>query len=137
ANAFVSFDEKWSGLNCSDNFFARKFTDTHDVNASVRLQQDSRDQTGAAYRGKSRTIDNSQADRLEFRVEITAVHAAHTFFSLHRHAKTLAVRIIDDTQRSRFAGENCQIDSDALTASNVFHNYMPMLKSCAPRFGLG
>jgi hypothetical protein len=38
----VSFDEKWSGLNCGDDFFrARKFTDTHDVNASVRLQQDS------------------------------------------------------------------------------------------------
>ena len=32
-----------------DDFLrARKFTDTHDVNASVRLKQDSRDQTGPA-----------------------------------------------------------------------------------------
>jgi hypothetical protein len=40
----------------------------------------------------------------------------------------LAVRIIDDTQRSRFSGENRNVDSDALTGG-VFHNYMSMLKS--------
>ena len=80
---------------------------------------------------------NSQADRLEFRVEITAVHAAHAFFSLHHRAQTLAVRIIDDTQRSRFSGENCYIDSDALSGRGVFNNNMPMLKSCAARFRFG
>jgi len=41
----------------------------------------------------------------------------------------LVVRIIDDTQRSRFSGENCNIDGDALTGGGVFHNYMSMLKS--------
>jgi hypothetical protein len=41
----------------------------------------------------------------------------------------LAVRIIDDTQRRRFSGENCNIDSDALTGGGLFHKYMPMLKS--------
>ena len=49
----------------------------------------------------------------------------------------MAVRIIDDTQRSRFSGENCQqYDSHALTGGGVFHNHMPMLNSCAARFRL-
>jgi hypothetical protein len=82
-------------------------------------------------------MGNSQTDRLEFRVEITAVHAAHAFFSFHHRAQTLAVGIIDDTQRSRFGGENCDIDSHTLTGSGVFHNRMPMLNSCASRFRFG
>jgi hypothetical protein len=49
----------------------------------------------------------------------------------------LPVRIIDDTQRSRFGGENCNIDSDVLTRSRVFHNHMPMLNSSAARFRFG
>ena len=65
----------------------------------------------ARRNGEKSTIGNSQAERLEFRVEITAVHAAHAFFSLHHRAQTLAVRIIDDTHRSRFSGENCNIDT--------------------------
>jgi hypothetical protein len=41
----------------------------------------------------------------------------------------LTVRIIDHTQRSRFSGKNCKIDSDALSGGGVFHKYVPMLKS--------
>jgi hypothetical protein len=49
----------------------------------------------------------------------------------------LAVRIIDHTQRSRFNGENCNIDSHALTGGGVFHNHMPMVNSSAARFRFG
>jgi len=46
----------------------------------------------------------------------------------------LTVRIIDDTQCSRFGGKNCNVDSDALTGGGVFDNHMPMLKSWKARF---
>jgi hypothetical protein len=46
----------------------------------------------------------------------------------------LTVRIIDHTQRSRFSGEICNIESYPLTGSSVFHDHMPMLNSSAARF---
>jgi hypothetical protein len=49
----------------------------------------------------------------------------------------LAVRIIDDTQRSRFSGENGKVDSHALTDSSVFHHHMPMLNASTARFRFG
>jgi hypothetical protein len=49
----------------------------------------------------------------------------------------LAVRIIDDTQRSRFSGENGKIDSHALTGNSVFHNHMPMLNASTAEFRFG
>jgi hypothetical protein len=49
----------------------------------------------------------------------------------------LAVRIIDDTQRSRFSGEDGKIDSRALTDSSVFYNHMPMLNASMARFRFG
>jgi hypothetical protein len=49
----------------------------------------------------------------------------------------LAVRIIDDTQRSRFSGENSNIDGDALTSGGIFHDHMPVLNSSAARFRFG
>jgi hypothetical protein len=49
----------------------------------------------------------------------------------------LTLRIVDDTQRSRFGRENCHIDTDALTGGGVFHNHMPMLNSSAAGFRFG
>jgi hypothetical protein len=49
----------------------------------------------------------------------------------------LAVRIIDDTQRSRFSGKNGKIDSHALSGSSVFYNHMPMLNASTARFRFG
>jgi hypothetical protein len=49
----------------------------------------------------------------------------------------LTVRIIDDTQPSRFGGENCNIDSHALTSDGIFHDHMPVFNSSAARFRFG
>jgi len=55
----------------------------------------------------------------------------------HHRGQTLTVRIIDDTQPSRFGGENCNIESHALTSDGIFHDHMPVLNSSAARFRFG
>src|SRR4030088_1905528 len=101
-------------------FLSRKFGKTHDLNAARRRSEDTSKQTGGEQRKNKPAFDNSQSNRGEVRIEITAIHTGEAFRLFHRVRQILvATGIIDHAQRTRFRGENCKIDNRAVASLGV------------------
>src|SRR6266513_338319 len=130
----ASINEKRPALNCCSHSQApRKFTRANDLQSSGGRHKHARNQACALQWRDHLPVRDSQTERREVFIEVSAIYTGQTFFTFHHLAETLCTTFILKHTQCAGLRKDCEINGDASAARVVFQDNMSVYQAVPSR----